>query len=107
MKYRIIGGYSTLGNIQVIEKLEEYKNGTYKAKIGAFDPETGNFYPKTSNAGISIMFPEYWTADRIKVEVDAAFKQRVENGIEWQSITPSGVKICGFLKPRVTAYPVK
>ncbi len=59
------------------------------------------------------MFPDHWTADRIKVEVDATYKNRIphsdidkrNNGM-WEGTTPSGVHIEGFSEPNVTAYPV-
>lgn len=58
------------------------------------------------------MFPETWTADRIKVEVDYAYQNRVvitntKGQQMWEGITPSGVKVTGYLKPKVTVYPVR
>lgn len=54
------------------------------------------------------MFPADWDAARIQMEVDAAWNspQKVINGNKWESFTPSGVKVAGFLTPRVTVFPV-
>ncbi len=51
------------------------------------------------------MFPKSWTADRIKVEVDAAFQNRKITGNKWTGTTPSGVRVEGYLSPKTTVYP--
>ena len=54
------------------------------------------------------MFPDSWSADRLKVEVDAAYKNRqpVPNKPNmWQGKTPSGVEVTGYLQPKTTVYP--
>ena len=59
------------------------------------------------------MFPDQWTGDRIKVEVDAAYKNRqlIKNPFNgapmWEGVTPSGVKVQGYLNPNVTVFPKK
>ena len=55
--------------------------------------------------GLSTMFPKAWTSNRIKVEVDHAFINRTLDGNKWYGTTPSGVKVEGFLHPKVTVYP--
>jgi len=61
--------------------------------------------------GISTMFPDSWGKDRIKVEVDEAYKKRtiipgaMPKDDMWEGITPSGVKVKGFVMP-ITVYPV-
>lgn len=57
------------------------------------------------------MFPDSWSADRIKVEVDTAYKNkqiyRNDRGQEmWKGKTPSGVTVTGFLEPKTTVYPL-
>lgn len=51
------------------------------------------------------MFPDNWTADRIKVEVDYAYQHKVVNGNRWYGTTKSGVKVEGCLQPHTTVYP--
>lgn len=52
------------------------------------------------------MFPDSWSADRIKVEVDYAYKNKTVSGNQWTGITPSGVTVKGWLTPKTTAYPI-
>ncbi|HDR1241425.1 TPA: EndoU domain-containing protein [Pasteurella multocida] len=79
--------------------------GVYKAKIGFKEPNTGKLLTKRST-----MFPDFWSADRIKVEVNEAYKTRkiiIERGREiWIGTTPSGVNVKGYLEPTVTVYPL-
>lgn len=101
-----------LGNVRVDEVLKTYSNGVYEAKISVFDPNTGKYIAKTNNKGASTMFPQNWTADRIKVEVQHAYTNKrphsdpvkAERGM-WEGTTYSGVKVEGYRE--VTVYPVK
>ena len=89
-------------------------NGVYEAKISVRDPNNpGKFLSKTNNNGKSTMFPDSWTSDRLKVEVDYAYKNRVPHpdpskaskGM-WQGVTKSGVKVEGYSSPKTTVYPL-
>ena len=51
------------------------------------------------------MFPDSWSADRVKVEVDAAYQNRTVTGNMWTGTTPSGVVVKGYLNPNTTVYP--
>jgi hypothetical protein len=56
------------------------------------------------------LFPKGWDNVRIKREVDAAFENKTisaTNPNKWEGYTPSGVKVTGYLTPRVTAYPLR
>ena len=57
------------------------------------------------------MFPEHWTADRIKVEVDIAFKNKTMTGIyKWKGRTPSGIEVRGYIDKNgniTSVYPIK
>lgn len=81
--------------------------GGYEAKIQYTNPENGKVLTKNST-----MFPDSWSADRVKYEVDMAYKNRNEyinpqNGkVMWESTTPSGVKVTGYKEPKVTVYPL-
>ncbi|WP_293730386.1 EndoU domain-containing protein [uncultured Actinobacillus sp.] len=103
---QLTGGHSIAdGNVTVISKGEQNALGVYQAKISAVDPQTGKILTKNST-----MFPDTWSASRIKVEVDAAYKNKVivtRNGKHmWEGKTPSGVKVTGYLEPNTTVYPL-
>jgi filamentous hemagglutinin len=106
----VVGGHSIAsGNVRVIPGTESPPNaqGVYQARIEVPDPANpGRFLPKTNNAGVSTMFPDSWSADRVKVEVDAAYQNRTINGNMWTGTTPSGVVVRGYLNPKTTVYPV-
>lgn len=106
----VVGGHSTAtGEVKVQPGTERGRNplGVYEAKIEVPDPANpGRYLPKTNNGGYSTMFPDSWAADRIKVEVDAAFKNKTVSGNMWEGTTPSGVKVRGYLTPKVTVFPL-
>lgn len=105
----VVGGHATVtGQVQVIPGSASAPNaqGVYSAKIRVADPANpGQFLPKTNNGGVSTLFPDSWSANRIKVEVDAAFQNRNIVGNKWTGTTPSGVRVEGYLNPRTTVYP--
>lgn len=105
----VVGGHSTAtGDVQVIPGTASVPNpqGVYTAEIQVADPANpGKFLPKTNNGGISTLFPDSWTADRVKVEVDAAFQNKTVVGNKWSGTTPSGVKVEGYITPKTTVYP--
>lgn len=98
------GGHSTLGNVLVVGDITEYSNGVRGARIRVPDPYGPNGYPRRTK--FSTLFPEHWTANRIKVEVDAAYKNRNINGNKWKGTTPSKIEVEGFLTPNTTVYPL-
>ncbi|STZ07685.1 p120 [Moraxella caprae] len=112
---KVVGGHSTAnGNIKILSVTKQPdKKGVYEAKIAVKDPTTGSYLPKSNNSGKSTMFPETWTADRVKVEVDYAYQHKIthpdpnkaKNGM-WYGKTPSGVAVEGFLTPKTTVYPL-
>ncbi|WP_407638716.1 EndoU domain-containing protein, partial [Acinetobacter gyllenbergii] len=112
----VVGGHSTAsGNIKILQTIgKPDKNGVYEAKIAVADPnKNGQYLPKTNNQGRSTMFPESWTTDRLKVEVDGAYKSRIQHpdpqkaakGM-WYGRTPSGVAVEGYTQPNTTVYPL-
>lgn len=104
---QLTGGHSIAdGNVTVVSKGEQNALGVYQAKISAVDPQTGKTLTKNST-----MFPDTWSADRIKYEIDLAYKNRTEftnkDGRNmWKGKTPSGVEVQGYLEPKTTVYPV-
>ncbi len=105
---KLTGGHSTLGNVRIDEIIKKYANGVYEAKISVRDPSnSNNFISKSNNQGKATMFPSSWTADRIKAEVSAAYNNKIVEGNKWKGVTPSGVKVEGWLNPKTTVYPSK
>ena len=110
---RLTGGHTALGNVRVDRVINEFPNGVYNAEISAKNA-AGQWIKKSNNNGESTMFPRSWTPDRVKVEVDAAFQNRTPHPTKadgWQGITPSGVKVEGFINKTTgqisTVYPLK
>ncbi|MBI5256101.1 MAG: EndoU domain-containing protein [Burkholderiales bacterium] len=106
---QVVGGHSTAsGKVRVIPGSQSPPNaqGVYSARIEVADPNNPSaFIPKTNNGGVSTMFPDSWSADRVKVEVDAAYQNKTVSGNKWSGTTPSGVKVEGYLNPKTTVYP--
>jgi len=83
--------------------------GVYKATIQVPNPSNpGQWITKTSNNSTNTMFPKNWDADRIKMEIDAAWNDpnKLVQGDKWTSVTPSGVKVEGWIAPKTTVYPI-
>ncbi|MHA3049963.1 EndoU domain-containing protein, partial [Acinetobacter sp. ANC 4639] len=105
---RLTGGHSIAdGNVNIVSKGTPNAQGVYEAKISVPDPKN----PNKTLTKTSTMFPDSWSADRIKVEVDAAYKSKsiVTNSrgqSMWEGTTPSGVKVTGYLEPNTTVYPL-
>lgn len=112
----VVGGHSLVsGQVREIPNSSTKPNavGVYEAKIEVWDAKVGRWVPKTNNGGISTMFPKSWDGARIKNEVEHAFANKTIS-IElrggkptriWKGITPSGVKVEGYLEPNITVYP--
>lgn len=104
------GGHSLVkGDVRIVPGTETKPDasGVYQATVQMPDPQNlGRWVTKTSNMGRNSMFPKDWTADRIKVEIDAAWANKTINGNKWEGTTPSNLIINGWLKPKITAFPV-
>ena len=103
---KLVGGHSIAnGNVHVISKGSPNSAGVYEAKIQYTNPKNGKVLTKNST-----MFPDSWSADRVKYEVDMAYKNRIEfkdKGRDmWRGVTPSGVKVKGYKDPKTTVYPL-
>jgi hypothetical protein len=94
-------------NARVISKGSPDGAGVYEAKVRITDPNTGVVTTKKST-----FFPDEWSHDRVKFEVEGAYGSRVYGDPakpnKWTGISPSGVRIEGYDGPtRTTAYPVR
>ena len=106
----VVGGHSIAsGDVKIVPGTASQPNaqGVYQAQIMVPDPANpGQFLPKTNNGGVSTMFPDSWSAARVKVEVDFAYQNRTINGNIWTGVTPSGVVVKGYINPKTTVYPI-
>lgn len=106
------GGHSLVrGDVRIVAGTESKPDvaGVYEATVLVPDPANpGRWIQKTSNNSTNSMFPKDWSESKIKAEVDAAWNSpgKVASGDRWQSITPSGVKVEGWVAPRTTVFPV-
>ena len=84
--------------------------------ISVYNDLTGDWVPKITRSGRLItnsMYPEWWTGDRVKVENDFAYLNRIElpnsQGVYdiWEGRTPSGIEVEGYMNPNITVYPRK
>ncbi|HDR1219484.1 TPA: EndoU domain-containing protein [Pasteurella multocida] len=115
------GGHTTLGNVIVDKVIKEYPNGVYKARVlipnlkAQTDPTAPKFLEKRgkNQDSVSMMFPRTWTEDRLKVELEHAFRNRsrvADTKNKWEGTTKSGVKVewvinkDGYLS---TVYPTE
>ena len=109
------GGHTLLnGDVRVIEGTASAPDatGVYRAHVQMSDPQhAGQWITKTDRNGnpmFNTMFPKDWTAEQVVSEVKAAWfsPTKTIRGEKWSALTPSGVRVEGYLEPRVTAYPV-
>jgi hypothetical protein len=109
------GGHTLLnGDVRVIDGTASATDstGVYRAQVQMADPQhTGQWITKTDRNGnpmFNTMFPKDWTAEQVVSEVNAAWfsPTKTIRGDKWSALTPSGVRVEGYLEPRVTAYPV-
>ena len=111
----------TLGNVKVEKVVKEYANGIYDAKISIPNPKAlkdQNAKPFLEKAGrekdsVSTMFPRTWTQDRLRVELEHAFKNgrlSEEGERKWVGTTRSGVEVEWAFDKKgniSTVYPVR
>ena len=106
------GGHTLLyGDVRIVPGTESVPDvaGVYNATVQVPDPANpGQWITKTSNNSTNTMFPKDWDEDRVKTEVNAAWNDpnKTIQGDKWISVTPSGVKVEGWISPRTTVYPV-
>jgi hypothetical protein len=109
------GGHTLLnGDVRVMEGTASAPDatGVYRAQVQMMDPNhPGQWLTKTDRNGNPMpntMFPKDWTAAQVVSEVNAAWfsPTKTIRGDKWSALTPRGVRVEGYLEPRVTAYPV-
>lgn len=80
--------------------------GVYEATVEIFDATSGKWILKSKP---STFFPDTWSRAQVLDEIRDAFNNQVyTNGPYWEGISPSGVRIGGWLDAAGninTAYP--
>ena len=108
---RVTGGHSlNRGDVRVIKQHgQPDKNGVTQATVEIQRPD-GSWQIKTRGNGKSMenhtMFPKDWDNARIRAEVTSAWENRKIRGDQWEGTSKSGVRIEGYVRPRITAYPI-
>ena len=109
------GGHTLLnGDVRLIDGTASAPDatGVYRAQVQMVDPQhPGQWITKTDRNGNPMpntMFPKHWSSEQVVSEVNAAWNSPTKtiHGDKWSALTPSGVRVEGYLEPRVTAYPV-
>lgn len=116
---RVTGSHSLVrGDVQIVPGTETPPNavGVYRAQVQIRHPTTGAWTTKVQQNGtpiVNTMFPRHWSEQQSSAEVNGAWasSNRVINGNEWSSVTPSGVRVRGYINMgsnlnRVTAFPL-
>ena len=80
--------------------------GVYEAEVELYDPNRGGWIIKPTR---STFFPDSWSRAQVLDEIRGAFNNRTfTSGKKWNGISPSGLKIEGYLDNAGninTAYP--
>nr|WP_249663075.1 EndoU domain-containing protein [Pectobacterium parmentieri] len=83
------------------------QHGVYTAKVEAFDKSSGTWVAKGRD---SSFFPDSWNRQKVMSEIRGAYNNgTVSSDGKWSGISPSGVKIEGWLGKTGninTAYPI-
>ena len=104
---------TVIGNVRIEHLHSVSSNGVRTADISVLDQNTNQWKLKVKGDGITpqetTLFPEYWSKSRIIVEVDIAYKNKIISQTRhniWEGITPSGIKVKGYIAPNTTVYPL-
>ncbi|WP_232832608.1 DUF637 domain-containing protein [Photorhabdus sp. CRCIA-P01] len=80
--------------------------GVYRGRVEVLNSQTGQWVQK---GPISSFFPQPWNRQQVMSEIKGALKNATVQGSKWEGISPSGVKIGGYLDKNGninTAYPI-
>lgn len=81
-------------------------NGVYQATAELRDPDSGGWVHASAP---SSFFPDHWPRTRVLDEIRGALEDARFEGLRWEGISPSGVRVGGFLDGEGTvraAYPI-
>ena len=94
------GGHAVSDQVKISDITNIQYNNVFQAKVEIYDPVTNQYILKSNNNGLSTFFPPYWTKDRVLIEAESAFGNKVphsdnlqfQNGYD-EGKTKSGVKV--------------
>jgi hypothetical protein len=97
---RATGGHAVSDQVKISNITNIQYNNVFQAKVEIYDPVTNQFIIKSNNNGISTLFPPYWTKDRVLIEAESTFGNKVphsdpdmlQKGFN-EGKTKSGVKV--------------
>ena len=97
---RATGGHAVSDQVKISNITNIQYNNVFQAKVEIYDPDTNQYILKSNNNGLSTFFPPYWTKDRVLIEAESAFRNKVphsdnlqfQNGYD-EGKTKSGVKV--------------
>ena len=84
---RATGGHAVSNQVKVSDITNIQYNNVFQAKVEIYDPVTNQYILKSNNNGLSTFFPPYWTKDRILIEAESAFRNKVphSNNLQFQN----------------------
>ncbi|HEY8400614.1 MAG TPA: EndoU domain-containing protein [Cytophagaceae bacterium] len=97
------------GNARIIQVLKKpNKQKVYEVQLEIYDFKKDQWVRKENK---SSFFPDDWSREQVKEEIINAFnsKSKIVKGNKWEAISPSGIKIAGYINERgeiTTAYPL-
>ena len=94
------GGHAVSDQVKISNITNIQYNNVFQTKVEIYDPVTNQYILKSNNNGLSTFFPPYWTKDRVLIEAESAFGNKVphsdnlqfQNGYD-EGKTKSGVKV--------------
>ena len=97
---RATGGHAVSDQVKISDIINIQYNNVFQAKVEIYDSVTNQYILKSNNNGLLTFFPPYWTKDRILIEAESAFRNKVphsdnlqfQNGYD-EGKTKSGVKV--------------
>ena len=97
---RATGGHAVSDQVKISDITNIQYNNVFQAKVEIYDPDTNQYILKSNNNGLSTFFPVYWTRERILIEAESAFGNRVSHSNPnmlnkgfYEGKTKSGVKV--------------
>ena len=94
------GGHAVSDQVKISDITNIQYNNVFQAKVEIYDPVTNQYILKSNNNGLSTFFPVYWTRERVLIEAESAFRNKVphSNNLQFQNgydegKTGSGVKV--------------
>ena len=94
------GGHAVSDQVKISDITNIQYNNVFQAKVEIYDPVTNQYILKSNNNGLSTLFPPYWTRERVLIEAESAFGNKVPHsnpnmlnkGFD-EGKTKSGVKV--------------